>query len=159
MSNIVYGSVCGVAVDKAQRCAQPEKQSILHICRSYVMLLVSENVHKIRPTYEPRYVMPYVGNITEEKPCVRLNFTPAHKFRSMFQILRTSWSWALLEKPPVVQLLKKFPALYGTRRFIIVFTRALHWSLHWARLIQPIQPNPISFKIHFNIVTCRPISR
>jgi hypothetical protein len=36
---------------------------------------------------------------------------------------------ALLEKLPIVQLLKNFPAFYGTRRFITVFTRALHWSL------------------------------
>jgi hypothetical protein len=36
---------------------------------------------------------------------------------------------ALLEKPPVVQLLKNFPKFYGTRRFITVFTTALHWSV------------------------------
>jgi hypothetical protein len=36
----------------------------------------------------------------------------------------TSWSWALLEKPPIVQLLKIFPAFYGTRKFNTVFTRA-----------------------------------
>jgi hypothetical protein len=29
---------------------------------------------------------------------------------------------SLLEKPPVVQLLKKFPAFYGTGRFITVAT-------------------------------------
>jgi hypothetical protein len=34
-----------------------------------------------------------------------------------------------LEKLPVVQLLKNFPAIYGTRTFITVFTRDLHWSL------------------------------
>jgi hypothetical protein len=34
--------------------------------------------------------------------------------------LTHSWSWALLEKPPIVQLLKNFPAFYGTRRFITV---------------------------------------
>jgi hypothetical protein len=28
----------------------------------------------------------------------------------------------LLEKPPIVQLLKNFPAFYGTQRFITVFT-------------------------------------
>jgi hypothetical protein len=39
------------------------------------------------------------------------------------------WSRALLEKPPVVQLFKNFPAFYGIGRFITVFTRALHWSL------------------------------
>jgi hypothetical protein len=33
---------------------------------------------------------------------------------------------SLLEKPPVVQLLKNLPAFYGTQRFITVFTRALH---------------------------------
>jgi hypothetical protein len=36
---------------------------------------------------------------------------------------------SLLEKPPIVQLLKNFPAFYGTRRFITVFTRALYWSV------------------------------
>jgi hypothetical protein len=55
----------------------------------------------------------------------------------MFIIRATySWRWALLEKPKIVQLLKNFPAFYGTRRFITVFTRALHWSLSWARSIQ-----------------------
>jgi hypothetical protein len=32
----------------------------------------------------------------------------------------------ILEKPSVVQLLKNFPAFYGTRSFIIVVTRARH---------------------------------
>jgi hypothetical protein len=50
----------------------------------------------------------------------------------------SSWSWALFEKPPIVQLLNNFPAFYGTRRFITVFTRALHWSLSSARSIQSI---------------------
>jgi hypothetical protein len=57
-----------------------------------------------------------------------------------------SWSWAFLEKPPVGQLLKNFPAFYGTLRFITVFTRALHWSLTWARLIQSTRCHPISLR-------------
>jgi hypothetical protein len=56
----------------------------------------------------------------------------------------TSWSWAILEKSPIVQLLKNLPEFYGTRRFIIAFTRALHWSLSWARSIQYIPPHPVS---------------
>jgi hypothetical protein len=40
-----------------------------------------------------------------------------------------SWSCALLEKPPIVQPLKKFPVIYGTCRFITVVTRALYLSL------------------------------
>jgi len=34
-----------------------------------------------------------------------------------------------LEKLIVTQLIKKFVAFCGTRRFITVFTRAHHWSL------------------------------
>jgi hypothetical protein len=45
-----------------------------------------------------------------------------------------------------VQLLKNFPAFYGTRRFITVFTRALHWSLSWARSIQSVPSHPISLR-------------
>jgi hypothetical protein len=38
-------------------------------------------------------------------------------------------SRVLLEKLTVTQLVKKFPAFYGTRRFITVFTKADHCSL------------------------------
>jgi hypothetical protein len=58
----------------------------------------------------------------------------------------TPWSWAFLEKPPVAQILKNFPTFYGTRSFITVFTRALYWSLSWARSIQSIPPHPISLR-------------
>jgi hypothetical protein len=44
----------------------------------------------------------------------------------------TLLSWTLLKKLPVVQLFKNSPTFYGTRRFIAVFTRAIHWSLSWA---------------------------
>jgi hypothetical protein len=30
----------------------------------------------------------------------------------------TPYSWALLEKPPVAQLIKNFPTIHGTRGFI-----------------------------------------
>jgi hypothetical protein len=63
-----------------------------------------------------------------------------------------SWSWTLLEEPPILQLLKNFPALYGTRRFITMFTRAPHWSLSWATSIQYITIPSYTLKIHFDIV-------
>jgi hypothetical protein len=63
--------------------------------------------------------------------------------RSTWLLQLTSWSWALLEKQPVEQLLKNSPTFYGTRRFITVFTRALHCSLTWARGIQSISSHPI----------------
>jgi hypothetical protein len=39
----------------------------------------------------------------------------------------TLWSRGLLEKLLVAQLLKKFPDLYGTRRFITVFVSHAKW--------------------------------
>jgi len=41
-------------------------------------------------------------------------------------------------------IIKKFPTFYGTQRFIIVFTRARHWSSFWARWIQSIHSHPTS---------------
>jgi hypothetical protein len=51
-----------------------------------------------------------------------------------------------------VQPLEKFSAFYGTRRFITVFTRALHWSrkVHWWNKNE----NGLRAKIRqFNVVT------
>jgi hypothetical protein len=39
-------------------------------------------------------------------------------------------------KATVSQLFRKFPAFYGTQRFIILFTRACDWALFSAILIQ-----------------------
>jgi hypothetical protein len=58
----------------------------------------------------------------------------------------TPWSRILLQKIPGSLLVKKFPAIYGTRRFIAPFTRALHLSLSWASSIQSILPHPTSWK-------------
>jgi hypothetical protein len=76
---------------------------------------------------------------------IRNPYYPLHRIKLCYNksSLTQSWSWALLEKPPIVQLLKSFPEFYGTRRFITVFTRALHWSLPWAKSIQSIPPHPI----------------
>jgi len=50
----------------------------------------------------------------------------------------TPWSRDLLEKLTGFQLVKKFPAVYGTRKFITAFTSALHQSLlSWAIYISP----------------------
>ena len=43
--------------------------------------------------------------------------------------LLTPWSKALLEKLTCFQLVKKFPAFYGTRKFITAVTNARHRSL------------------------------
>ena len=47
----------------------------------------------------------------------------------LLSYLLTAWSRVLLDKPTGSQLVKKFPAIYGTRRFITAFTNARHLSL------------------------------
>lgn len=51
----------------------------------------------------------------------------------------TAGSKVLLQKPKAIQIVKKFPASYGTRWFIVMFTRFLPWT----RKIQSTLPNPI----------------
>ena len=58
--------------------------------------------------------------------------------------LLTPWSRVLLEKLTGLQLVKKFPAFYGTRRFITALTSARHLSLSWASSIQSTHPHPTS---------------
>jgi len=58
----------------------------------------------------------------------------------------TLCSRALVEKLIGSQLVKKFPAFYGTQRFINVFTNVRNRSLSWARSIQSILPHPTSWR-------------
>ena len=60
----------------------------------------------------------------------------------LFTYLLTPWSRVLLQKLTGFQLVKKFPALYGTRTFITAVTSARHLSLSWASSIQSIPPHP-----------------
>ena len=56
------------------------------------------------------------------------------------------YSTVLLEKLTGLQLVKKFPAFYGTRRFITAFTSTRHLTLSWASSIQSIPPHPTSLR-------------
>jgi len=60
--------------------------------------------------------------------------------------LLTPWCRFLLEKLTGLQLLKKFPAFHGTRRFITALTSVRHLSLSWARPFQSIYPHPTSWR-------------
>jgi hypothetical protein len=66
-------------------------------------------------------------------------------------ILLTPCSTVLLKKLTGFQLIKKFPAFYGTRRFITAFTSAHQLSLSSARSIQSKPPHPNS-RVHRNII-------
>ena len=58
-------------------------------------------------------------------------------------LLITPWSRVLLEKLTALKLVKKFPAFYGTRRFITTFTSARHLYLSRASSIQFITHIPL----------------
>jgi len=51
-----------------------------------------------------------------------------------------------LEKLTGLQLVKKFPAFHGTRRFITALTRVRQLSISWANPIQSIYPHPTSWR-------------
>ena len=59
--------------------------------------------------------------------------------------LLTAWTRVLLEELAGLQLVKKIPAFYGTRRLITAFASARHLSVSWAISIQSIPPYPTSW--------------
>ena len=67
-----------------------------------------------------------------------------NKFVSTY--LLTPRCRVLLEKLTGLQLVKKFPAFYGTRRFITALTSVRHLSLSWASPIQSMHPHPTSWR-------------
>jgi len=58
----------------------------------------------------------------------------------------TPWCRVLLENLTGLQLVKKFPAFHGTRKFITALTNVRHLSLSWANPIQSIYPHPTSWR-------------
>jgi len=63
-----------------------------------------------------------------------------------FTYLLTPWSRILLEKPTSFQPVKKFPAFYGSQKFITAFISARHLSLSSASLIQSIPLHPAAWR-------------
>ena len=60
--------------------------------------------------------------------------------------LLTPWCRVLLEKLNGLQLVKQFPAFYGTRRFIAALTSVRHLSLSLASPIQSTYTHPTSWR-------------
>ena len=60
--------------------------------------------------------------------------------------LLTPWCRVLLEQLIGLQLVKKFPAFHGTRRFITALTSVRHLSLSWASPIHSIFLHPTSWR-------------
>ena len=70
-----------------------------------------------------------------------------HTHRKRVKVLTyllTPWCRVLLEQLTGLQLVNKFPAFHGTRRFITALTSVRHLSLSWASPIQSIYAHRIS---------------
>jgi len=66
-------------------------------------------------------------NIAMNTLRIYANMHNMHK--NVLTYVLTAWSTVLLEKLTGFQLVKKFPAFYGTRRYITAFTSARNLSL------------------------------
>ena len=70
-----------------------------------------------------------------------------HKIRPyLLTYILTPWSRALIEKITGWQLVKKFPAFYGTRRFITAFTRSTTSPCPEPDQSSPCPPHPTSWR-------------
>jgi len=64
----------------------------------------------------------------------------------MLTYLLTPWYRVLLGKLTGLELVKKFPAFHGTRKFITALTSVRQLSLSWASPIQSIYKHPTSWR-------------
>ena len=68
------------------------------------------------------------------------------------QLLLIPWSRVLPEQLTVPQLVKKFPAVYGTQRFIAAFRRAQHLFLMLSHSNAVYSPHPTFLR--FILILC-----
>jgi hypothetical protein len=91
------------------------------------LLYVSWEIAKVRQIITLRLLSPS----WETVPGLHMigAYVEAVAILDMLTYLLTPWSRVLLEKIISLQPVNKFPAFYGTRRFITTFTSACHLSL------------------------------
>ena len=66
-------------------------------------------------------------------------------FHSSVNLLTCLLTYSMVQLTGL-QLVKKFPAFHGTRRFITALTSVRHLSLSWASPIQSLYPHPTSWR-------------
>ena len=123
--------------------AQLRRQGDEDLCEEETWFKSLTTAYSITFLQPPFWV---TGRIPQNKSCdwVQANFRPNATVIKYVSI--TPWNRVLREKLTVPQLVKKFLAFYGTRRFITVFTTSHHLSLSWTRPNQSMSPQPISWR-------------
>ena len=87
----------------------------------------------------------FVSYLKQARYNVIVHIRPKHVVVFLLNLL-TPWRRVLLEKLTGLQLVKKFSAFHGTRRFITALTSVRHLSLSWASPIQSIYPHSTSWR-------------
>ena len=105
----------------------------------FVLIVTKTYTYSHSLTYLLTYVLSYLHTYL-------LTYLLTYVLSYLRTYLLTAWSRALLEKLTGLQLVKKFPAFYGTRRFITALTSVRHLSLSWASSIQSIPPHLTSWR-------------
>ena len=127
---------CDAVVQNSFRCQMASKK-----CRKKGKIKYT-NVLNWTPRYEGTWKC---GNIIPRK----LHLVHVHALISVYKVLTyllTPWSRVLLEKLICSQLVKKFPAFFGIRRFITTFTSVRHLSISWATSIQSMPSHPTPWR-------------
>ena len=84
--------------------------------------------------------------LEKRETLVRAESVSASSVAWSLTYLLTPWCRVLLEKLTGLQLVKKFCAFHGTRRFIAALTSVRQLSLSWASPIQSTYQHPTSWR-------------
>ena len=105
--------------------------------RKYTHLHYYDHTHENHNCYKLRYTSYQLWSLDKKLQTIS---------HLILTYLLTPWCRVLLEKLTGLQLVKKFPAFHGTRRFITALTSVRHLSISWANPIQSIYPHPTSWR-------------
>jgi len=128
-----------------------------------MMLLFSNHIVRnwstlLKTYHNPRVILVFLASIYQTNECKHNIYFEIHseifsvmtetkiQLKIRLGYLLTPWCRVLLEKLTGLQLVKKFPAIHGTRRFINTLTSARHLPLSRASSIQSIYPHPTSWR-------------
>ena len=103
-------------------------------------------IHAFMHTWFHQSFLPSAHPPTHPSIHSNLSYVSIYTFIYLLTYSLTPWCRVLLEKLTGLQLVKKFPAFHGTRRFITALTSVCHLSLSWASPIQSIYPHPTSWR-------------
>ena len=109
-------------------------------CKFLITFYTVYKTVSLNITYSSLIILMYV-------PCILYSLIPRPTTHNIYiTYLLTPCSRVLLEKLTGSAASQKIPRIFGTRKFLTVFTRARHMSLSWANSIESPQPPPTSWR-------------